>query len=271
MHQLVSYNGRIIEATSAVIESKNEAALYGRGIFTTMAIRAGSLLLWDKHWRRLTGNGKALSLDLQTFTESDVLAHCDRLLAANGVIDGRARITFFDGRSPNLWPSETRGDTVLLILTGEIHAKAQSLKLGVSPFRLHSQSPLTGIKSCNYLERIVALDEAKSRGSDEAIVLNEDGLITSGVMSNVFWAKGDELFTPRLTTGCLAGTTREFLLETMDVSEVGEGIETLSDADAIYLTSAGIGVLRVAQFEGRKISGECAALENAWQNVKARA
>ncbi|MEJ7625076.1 MAG: aminotransferase class IV [Pyrinomonadaceae bacterium] len=267
MHQLVSYNGRISEAAGAVIGLESNAALYGRGIFTTIAIRARSPLLWDKHWNRLQANGKALGLDVHKFTESRVRSYCDELFAANGVIDGRARITFLDERSPGLWASGTSGETGLLILTGEIRPLGQSFRLGVSPFRRHSRSPLTGIKSCNYLEQIVALDEAKSRGYDEALVLNEDRLVMSGLMSNVFWSKGDGLFTPRLATGCVAGTTREFLMEKVIVKEVGVGIETLSDADAIYLTSAGIGVLRVAEFEGRKLTGEFIGLENAWANA----
>ncbi len=98
-----------------------------------------------------------------------------------------------------------------------------------------------------------SLDEAKARGFHEAIRLNECGFVTSACMANVFWVKGGELFTPGLAMGCLAGTTRDFVFENIDCREVEVGIEALKDADAIFLTSAGIGVVQVAEFEGRRL------------------
>jgi branched-subunit amino acid aminotransferase/4-amino-4-deoxychorismate lyase len=74
-------------------------------------------------------------------------------------------------------------------------------------------------------------------------------------MANVFWFKDGELFTPSLITGCLAGTTREFVLEQIECTEVEAGIGELDGAEAIFLTSAGIGIVRVAEFEGRELDG----------------
>jgi branched-subunit amino acid aminotransferase/4-amino-4-deoxychorismate lyase len=72
-------------------------------------------------------------------------------------------------------------------------------------------------------------------------------------MANVFWLKDDKLFTPALTTGCLAGTTREYVLEKINCEEVEVAIDALSDADAIFLTSAGLGVVAVPEFDGRSL------------------
>jgi 4-amino-4-deoxychorismate lyase len=109
------------------------------------------------------------------------------------------------------------------------------------------------VKSCNYLEKIIAKDEAKQRGFDEAIQLNERGDVASACMANVFWRRSGKLFTPSLETGCLPGTTREFVLENIDCDEVALGIEELRTADEIFLTSAGLGVVQVAEFDGRKV------------------
>ncbi|MBV9215096.1 MAG: aminotransferase class IV, partial [Acidobacteria bacterium] len=89
-------------------------------------------------------------------------------------------------------------------------------------------------------------------GFDEAIRVNERGIVTSGTMTNVFWSKGGRLFTPDLKTGCLPGTTREFVLENLEVKEVEAAIDELKGADAIYLTSAGLGVIAVDEFDGRE-------------------
>jgi branched-subunit amino acid aminotransferase/4-amino-4-deoxychorismate lyase len=99
---------------------------------------------------------------------------------------------------------------------------------------------------------LLAHEQAKVRGFDEAIRLNERGEVTSGCVSNVFWVKEGRLFTPALSTGCLAGTTREYVLENLECSEVEAGVAEIERADAIFLTSAGIGVVAVGEFHGRK-------------------
>jgi len=73
-------------------------------------------------------------------------------------------------------------------------------------------------------------------------------------MANVFWLKDEKLYTPILATGCLAGTTREFVLENCDCEEVEVAINELDSVDAIFLTSAGIGVINVAQFDKKHLS-----------------
>jgi branched-subunit amino acid aminotransferase/4-amino-4-deoxychorismate lyase len=81
-------------------------------------------------------------------------------------------------------------------------------------------------------------------------------------MANVFWLRGDQLFTPSLATGCLPGTTREFVMENTAVTEVDVGTDELREADAIFLTSAGLGVVAVDEFRGRAIGNvEHAILE----------
>ena len=72
-------------------------------------------------------------------------------------------------------------------------------------------------------------------------------------MANVFWEKDGYLFTPSLATGCLPGTTRESILEEVECEEVEMAIEELHEADRIFLTSAGLGVVSVAEAGGREL------------------
>jgi 4-amino-4-deoxychorismate lyase len=100
------------------------------------------------------------------------------------------------------------------------------------------------VKSCNYLENILSLEDAKDRGFDEAIRLNEKGEIVSACLANLFWKKDVAIFTPSLETGCLKGTTRGFILENFTVEERKAELIELEKADEIFLTSAGIGVIK---------------------------
>jgi branched-subunit amino acid aminotransferase/4-amino-4-deoxychorismate lyase len=72
-------------------------------------------------------------------------------------------------------------------------------------------------------------------------------------MANVFWETDGKLFTPSLKTGCLPGTTREYVLENVECEEVEASIEELKEADRIFLTSAGIGIVTVAYCNERRL------------------
>lgn len=228
------------------------AALYAKGIFTTIEINNSQPFLWEKHWRRIQHDAAAVSIDLAEYSEEDARKALAEIVKVNSVVNGRARLTFFDGSAAGIWDGAARRKTHLLVITAKLRQISEWFRLTISPYDVNSKSPLAGIKSCNYVERIMALDQAKTRGYDEAIQLNERGLITSATMANVFWLRDNALFTPTLKTGCLPGTTRGFILENLDCREVEVPIDELNLADAIFLTSAGLGVVQVAEFESRR-------------------
>ena len=254
MHRYSMFDNRLTERGAAGISALSGAALYGRGVFTTVAIRGGVPFLWEKHWRRLNADAAKLGIGLSAHPEPTVSDALAKLIDANEIISGRARITFFDESPTALWPFDAPKKTSILITTADVRKAFESVRVGVSPFAANTRSPLSGVKSCNYLEKVLALEEAKARGLEEAVVLNEDANLTSGCAANLFWSEGGKLFTPALSTGCLAGTTREFAIETFECAEGVCGIDVLRGADQIYLTSAGIGVTAVADFDGRKLA-----------------
>jgi branched-subunit amino acid aminotransferase/4-amino-4-deoxychorismate lyase len=115
--------------------------------------------------------------------------------------------------------------------------------LTVSPFRVNTKSPLVGVKSCNYLENILALEDARAKKFDEAVRLNERGEIVSACLANIF-GKRTTRFTRRiLRQVVLKGTTRDFILENFAVEERASNLSELCEADEIFLTSAGIGIV----------------------------
>ena len=249
MHEFISFDQRISRVDDARLLATSQSALYGKGVFTTIAIYRCIPFQFTNHWLRLSSNAGTLGIDIGHFSESSIKVSLDELIVANKINGGRARITLFDESSARIWPFESDRKTSLLITTADSRSVPDNFRLTISPFPVNSLSPLAGIKSCNYLEKLMAMDEAKCRGFDEAIRVNERGEVTSAVMANVFWLKNDELFTPSLTTGCLPGTTRKFVLENLACHEALVTLDELRSADAIFLTSAGLGVVQVAEFE----------------------
>jgi len=256
MHLNVFYDNRVMPSGEALIRGVSSAVLYGKGVFSTIAIYDKQPFLREKHWKRLEKNAERLGIDISDYPKSRLNDALDEIIAANECEIGRARLTLFDEASSSIWNFDGDGKASLLIITADFRCRSENLRLTVSPCLINSTSPLAGIKSCNYLEKIVALGEAKTRGFDEAVQLNERGEITSACMANVFWRHEGKLYTPGLKTGCLAGTTREFVLENCECAEIETGIEALRKADSVFLTSAGIGVVQAAEFDGRKLNCE---------------
>lgn len=250
MHAFASFNQKILSPDEIKLHAISPAALYGKGIFTTVAVYGGKPFLWEKHWKRLNENAAKTGINLHDFSEDIVKNALAEVIDQNRVDNGRARITFFDESASGIWSLETNRNTSFLITTADLE-EAKALNLTVSPYPINSRSPLANVKSCNYIENILAFENAKARGFDEAVRLNERGEIASACLANLFWIKGERIFTSTLATGCLAGTTREFLLENFSIEEKKAALEELEEADEIFLTSAGIGIKSAAEIDGK--------------------
>ena len=264
MHPVIYLNKTMVEATKARVAPVSSAMLYGRGVFTTLAIHNSEVFLWSKHWQRLTTHAKKLDVDYTGCTEKNVGDALRKLISVNRVKDGRARVIMLARSGRDFWKMKTPGakKTDLLIMTGEPQKiSPHGLSLAVSPYRVNTFSPLIGIKSLNYLDHVLSWEEAQSRDFDEAVVLNERGEIVSAATANLFWAKDGSVHTPALSTGALAGVTRACVLEIANKHfiPVLEGIyemSDLTDADEIFLTSSSLGVAPVTTFDFRRYAIE---------------
>lgn len=264
MHPVIYLNKTMVEATKARVAPVSSAMLYGRGVFTTLAIYNSQPFLWSKHWQRLTAHAKKLDVDFTGCNEKNVGDALHKLVAVNQVRDGRARVIMLARSGRDIWKMRAPGTkkTDLLIMTGEPQKIAPNgLSLAVSPYRTNTVSPLVGIKSLNYLDHVLSWEEAQSRDFDEAVVLNERGEIVSATTANLFWARNGTLHTPALSTGALAGITRECVIELANqcfipLLEGSYEMQDLTEADEIFLTSSSLGVAPVTTFDFRRYSSE---------------
>jgi branched-subunit amino acid aminotransferase/4-amino-4-deoxychorismate lyase len=262
MHPVIYLNKTMVEATKARVAPVSSAMLYGRGVFTTLPIYDSQPFLWSKHWQRLTTHAKKLDIDFTGCNEKNVGDALRKLISVNQVKDGRARVIMLARHGRDIWKAKVPGakKTDLLIMTGDAQKPAPAgLSLAVSPYRTNTSSPLSGIKSLNYLDHVLSWEEAQSRDFDEAVVLNERGEIVSATTANLFWSKNGTLHTPNVSTGALAGITRECVIDIAGKHfiPVLEGIYEMTDlteADEIFLTSSSLGVAAVTTFDFRRYS-----------------
>jgi branched-subunit amino acid aminotransferase/4-amino-4-deoxychorismate lyase len=262
VHAVIYLNKTMVEATKARVAPVSSAMLYGRGVFTTVAVHNGSPFLWPKHWNRLADHAGKLSLELTGLNEKVIGEALKKLIAVNKVENGRARVILLARSGRDIWKtkSSTEGKTDLLIMTSDPQKlRAEGLTLAVSPFRCNTSSAISGVKTLNYLDNVLSWEEANARDFDEAVMLNERGEIVSATMANIFWVREGTVHTPTLSTGAIAGVTRDAII---DVAEkhfipVVEGVYEMGDlveADEIFLTSSSLGLGIVTTFDFRQYS-----------------
>ena len=136
----------------------------------------------------------------------------------------------------------------------------------VSSIHRNSQSPLSRIKSTNYLESILAKHEARKAEVDEALFLNEKGLLAEASMSNIFLVNNGTLRTPGEENGILPGITREVVLElaaSLGIKSMEQKIalKELTQADEAFFTNSLMEIMPLTQLSGQKIgTGEAGAV-----------
>lgn len=234
------------------MQANSSSALYGRGVFTTLAIYNRKPFLLTEHLQRLKAHAAKINLD--SCDISGVKESLFGLIAANKIESGRARVTLFDAGGSGLWNFSSGRKTSTLITTADRKKTKNDLILNVSPFPVNSVSPLAGVKSCNYLENLMALETAKARGCAEAVRLNERGEAVCACFANLFWIKDKKIFTPALKTGALAGTTRDLVFDlakilNLEAAQTISKLDALKNADEIFLTSAGIEICSVRKLD----------------------
>jgi 4-amino-4-deoxychorismate lyase len=251
MHGFAFFNHEITPASKISLPAVSSATFYGRGIFSTLAIYNSKPFQWEKHWQRLIENAQAIGIDLLEFTKEKVRNSLSEIIQRNNLRTGRARITFFDESAKGVWKIQNNRRTSLLITTADFRKIPNSLRLTVSPYPINSKSPLINIKSCNYLENLLVLENAAKTGFDEVVRLNERNEVVSAAMANIFWTVDGEIFTSAAETGALSGTTRDFVLKNFPVCEKYATLDELKNAHEIFLSSAGVGLVGAKSLENK--------------------
>ena len=253
MYDHIWINGSIVPLAEARLSPASAGALYGWGVFTTLGVAGGRPVALDRHWERLEAHA-ARALVTLDWTREEVAQGLFDLLAQSGIGEGRARVTVLRARA-GLWQAPTERSSDVMAFVAERPAReTRPLALTVSRYRLNSGAPLAGVKATAYIEHLVALDEARARGFDEAIMLNERGEVVEATSANLFWRRRDELFTPSLATGCLAGIMRRLVLEAatrlrLHVVEGGFHLTDLHDAEELFATNSGWGLVAAGEVD----------------------
>ncbi len=217
-------NGRLHGAHEPSIAPLNRGFLYGDAIYEVWRTYRGVIFAWEEHWRRLLRSAAALHLELP-FKPEPMLTEIRRTVAAfretsrfAGELYIRLQITRGSG-AIGLDPAlADRPDFVLLVqpcpdLSVEKWTAGLRLSVATSVRRNPVESLSPAWKTGNYLNNVLALREARTRGADEVVILNLAGEITEAAVSNIGFVRDGVVVTPPVSAGILGGITRALLLE----------------------------------------------------------
>jgi branched-chain amino acid aminotransferase len=245
-------NGSVVPAEQAFVSPFDHGLLTGDGVFETLKVYGGAAFAVRRHLERLAASAAGLGLSLP---DAEVLrAAVSSVVAANGVGDGRVRITVTAGPSP--LGSERGGVApTVLVATGPLTSWPATTDVAVVPWPRNERGALAGLKTISYAENVVALAWARERGAGEAVFGNVAGSLCEGTGTNVFLEVGGRLVTPPLSSGCLAGVTRALLVEAGVAVEADVPVGALASSSEAFLTSTTREVQPVRAVDGVALHG----------------
>jgi branched-chain amino acid aminotransferase len=227
-------DGRLVPAEAAWVSAFDHALLTGDGVFETLRVYGGRAFAVRRHLERLARS--ATGLGLEPPAPEVVRAALDEVIAANRLDGGRLRVTLTGGPAP-LGSARGPDGPTLLVAGGPLEPWPATVDVVVVPWPRNERGALAGLKTVSYAENVVALAHANERGASEAIFANVAGSLCEGTGSNVFAVVDGRLVTPTLASGCLAGVTRDLLLEQGHGEEVDVPVAALATAEEAFLTS----------------------------------
>jgi branched-chain amino acid aminotransferase len=253
----ICINGKIVLADQPVLLPDNRGFRYGDGLFETMKVYKGQLLLKEFHMERLF-----TSLDLLKYPvpvlliaeklEKEILALCKK---NNCEELARVRLSVWRGQG-GLY--DTASDPEYIIECWPLaeaftRLNENGLVIGLYPEARKSCDAFSNLKSANFLPYVLAATYAKENKWNDCLVLNQYDRVADSTIANIFICKGQSIITPSLKEGCVNGTMRKYVINQLttigyNIQESVIGIAELEEADGIFLTNAINGLQWVAQY-----------------------
>lgn len=237
-------NGKILPATEPAVALVDRGFLFGYGLFETIRIQNGRCIRFSRHMSRLADGARLIGLD-NLPTPHAIQEAISSIIEANSIRNARLRLTVTGGISLEAGITlQGNPNPSLAIVAYELpDTEPSPASVIISTIRRDEQNPLSSLKSLNYLPSILALREARSKGADDAVMLNTRGHVAEGTVGNIFLRFGDTLVTPSLDEGLVPGTVRAAIVEHapelgLQVIEKEVTTDELTRADEAFFTNA---------------------------------
>lgn len=245
---LANLNGKLLPADALVLKASNSALRYGFGLFETMLLQEGQIMLANYHWERLFEGLRKLEFNIPAYFTSAYLQEEMLKTVRKNDFEKLCRIrlqVFTDIEGFFTQEQKLPGFLIECFTTEKstIGWNENGWISGIAQGMYKNNDNFANLKSCNALPYVIAAQQARVHGWDDALILNHQSHIIESTIANIFWVKDEQLYTPPLSEGCIAGVMRRHLMNEcrkLDISiqETLLTFELLKDADEVFLTNA---------------------------------
>lgn len=234
---------------------------YGDGLFETIAIRDGQPRLWAYHMDRLRLGCDTLGFAIpgNEALRADVYQCVQKSPLSDG--HGVVKIVLTAGIGRRGYGRSLGIDATILI--GVFASAALSVNIyrdGVDTIlcsaRLGSGTALSGMKTLNRLEQVLASSEVLENGVFEGFTMDADDNVICGTMTNVFFVTNNNINTPTLDRCGVNGVMRRHIIATLQDNDIDVTFRSftpsaLADIDELFVSNSQFGVLPVRRCEDR--------------------
>ena len=263
----VNFNGKILKDDQPIITVSNRGLRYGDGIFETIKLKNGILILKDEHFARFWKGLQLLQFDIpKLWSPEKFEEQIFQLANKNKAASARVRLTVIRGEGGLYDAKDNIPNYIIETIplagnTGSLNENG--LQLCIYKDAVKSIDAFSNIKHNNYLPYLMGALFAKKNQCNDALILNSNGNICDSTVANIFFIKGEVIYTPSLAEGCIAGVMRKWLIEKIREQgfNVNETIITEKDlmgADEVFLSNSIYNIRRVGSVENKKYSGTLA-------------
>lgn len=261
---LIYLDGKFVKANETTTDLYSQTLHYGYGVFE--GIRAyetengTSVFKAQEHYERLKKSAELINIPFNYDVEELVIATYE-LLEKNNLSDAYVRpLVFCD---PNMTLARPNNVSIMICAwEWGAYLGDKQLRLTVSSYcRPHPRSIKIEAKVCgHYVNSILATNEAKDNGFDEALLLDSDGFLAEGPGANLFFEKDSVLYTPQLGN-ILPGITRATVLELakelgIEVRQALYKPEALKTADSAFYCGTAAEVIGIESVDDTKFPKE---------------
>lgn len=243
--------GGLIAADQPAISVLDHGFTVADGVFETLKVLDGVPFALTRHLNRLRRSTQAMALPAPD--DEWVRGAIHAVLGGNPTAGlHRLRVTYTAGIGP-LGSDRGHAAPTLAVALSSAVPWPPTTTVATVPWVRNERSALSGVKSTSYAENVLALRLAHQQGASEALFADTRGRLSEGTGSNVFVVLGGELLTPTLGSGCLAGITRELVLEWARATEQDLPMDVLQEAEEVFLTSSTRDVHPVSRIDQRDL------------------
>ena len=281
------YNGNTINWDDAKTHVMSHVLHYGSGVFEgikcyeTPSQRA--IFRLEDHIKRLIQSGKLYGMDIP-YSQSELIEACIKIVSLSETGDSYIRpIAFYGYDTLGVNPKNCPVNVAIATFYWGAYLGEGALEKGVrttiSPWKKFSINSMPSIAkgSGHYLNSMLAITDAKKRGFDEAILMNEDGFISEGSGQNIFIVNNGKIYTNDEKASILLGITRESLIKIasdlgIDVYIQNLSLDDLYSADEVFFSGTASEVTPVCSVDdsviGNGMPGELTLkLQNIYMDI----